>query len=84
MNPETYVNCSTSTNIVRFERLFIIQLFAAVNEPDLINLNSFLLLELLLHVSDRVAFLKIERLLATSQRLDSNLHLAVVCLSMGI
>ena len=78
------MNSSTSTNIVRFERLLVIQLFTAVDEPDLIHLNSLLFLELLLHVSDRVAFLKIERLLATSQRLDSNLHLAVVCLSMEI
>ena len=61
-------------NVVVRQAAAILQLLAREDEALLVRRDALLVLDLLLHVLDRVARLHVERDGLSRQRLDENLH----------
>lgn len=62
-----------SRNVIRFQCLVIRQLFAAVNQLDLIDLNAFLLLQRLLDGQHILIGFEVQSLLTACQCFDKDL-----------
>lgn len=63
------MDCASSLQVVVLDLHLVIQLLPAVNEPDLVNHDSLLLLESLLYHQDGVLGVEVERLLSAGQGL---------------
>ena len=70
----TYVDRAARDNVVRLQRLVVRQLLATVNQPDLVHLDTLLLLELLFDIVHSVRLLEVECLFAAREGLDGDLH----------
>jgi hypothetical protein len=69
-----HVNRCPSHIVVKFQCLVVLgEVFARINELDLINLNALLFLQLLFDCQYLMLGFKIERMLASRQSLDENL-----------
>ena len=62
-------------DVVIAEGSAILKLLSCENEPLLVGRDAFLVLDLGLHVVDRVRWLNLERDCLASECLDENLHL---------
>ena len=62
-------------HIVIGQRTPILQLLAGENQTLLIRWNALLILDLCLHLLDRIAGLHVESNRLSRERLDKNLHL---------
>lgn len=69
-----HVHSTARLHIVIIQSAFVTHLLPTVDETDLFHLDSFLLLERLLHMSHGVVQLKIEVRLSSRQGLDEDLH----------
>ena len=69
-------------NIVVSERAAVLKLLAREDEALLIRRNALLVLDLLLHILDRVAGLHVERDGLARERLHENLHGLFLCCSI--
>ncbi len=71
---QDHVNGSTGNNVVTFQSLVIAQLFPAMNQSNLIHLNSLLFLQGLFDGQDLILRFKVIRLFPSSQSFDENLN----------
>ena len=68
------MDSSSSSNIVRLQRSVVCKLFAGMNQPNLVHLDSLLFLQLLFHSKNLILWLKVHGLLTASQCLDEDLE----------
>ena len=66
---QDHVDGASCLQVVVGDLHLISQLFASENQSDLVNHNSFFLLQSLLHHQDRVVSVEVEALLSASQGL---------------
>ena len=71
-------------DVVVGERLVVLQLLAGEDETLLVRRNALLVLDLGLHVLDRVRRLDVERDGLTRERLHEDLHCILVFHSMSL
>ena len=68
------MDCGASRNVVITDSHVICKLLASENETNLVDVNSFLLLQGLLDLEDGVVLLEVVALLSSCQGTDQNLH----------
>lgn len=70
---QNHVNSSSSGDVVGFQSFVVRKLLSRVNQSNLVNLNTLLLLECLFHSQNLVFRFKVEGLFTSSQSLNENL-----------
>lgn len=69
-----HMNCSSSSHIIFLKGFLVTKLFSTENKSYLIHLNTFFLLERLLHCQHRRFSLEVVLLLSPRQCFDEDLH----------